>query len=79
MAVPSIGRIVHYTLKEDENDINGARVFPAIITAVHGQTMVNLRLFVDSWQSTAPEWRTSVDFKRGEGQHDVWEWPPRVE
>ena len=60
---PTIGRIVHY--KVDDGGIA-----PAIITRVHNDDCVNLRIFLDGRPC---ESRTSVVRGDGRGQ---WDWPP---
>ena len=66
--IPTIGRIVHYNAFADEH----VKVSPAIITRVHNEECVNLRVFFDGRPSTP---MTSV--VRGDklGQ---WNWPPKV-
>lgn len=94
MSIPTIGRIVHYILSDDDlaklasagahNPNNGQRVAPAIITAVWGSTTVNLRVFVDGAEN--PLSVTSSQLADGiEGLAPVepmpkgrWFWPPRV-
>lgn len=76
---PTIGRIVLFTLPAGIPDINGARTFPAIITAVHSAALVNLRMFAD-WNPLAPptgEWKTSVPQADAPGTPFTWCWPPR--
>lgn len=65
---PSIGRIVHYATAD-------GHVLPAIVTEVHNDTCVNLRVFTDS--SENPWHLTSVLFD-GHGAAECWRWPPRV-
>ena len=66
---PTVGRIVHFrTYSNDE-------VEPAIITKVHNDTCVNLRIFSDS-QPHNDEFRISVTQGDSRGQ---WNWPPRTE
>lgn len=72
---PSIGRIVHF-YGED----GGLDPSPAIITKVHSDTMVNLRVFYDEG---TPERVTSVPlFETREGggaqTNRFCIWPPRV-
>jgi hypothetical protein len=73
---PSVGRIVLVPADPAKN--NGANVAPAIITRVWSDTCVNLRVLLDSDETT---WRTSVvfvnDLAAAEHTH-VWAWPPRV-
>ena len=61
---PSIGRIVHFSY--------GDQVFPAIVTAVHSDTCVNLEVF---GLSLGDRIHTSVL----QGDENLqWRWPPRV-
>lgn len=57
---PTIGRIVHVFVPPDWN--GGSDVAPAIITRVHSDTCVNLRVFYDGPGHAGPErrdWLTS--------------------
>jgi hypothetical protein len=71
---PRIGRIViyhfykNYRALENSNEVNA----PAIITKVHSDTRVNLRVFTDS---EALLWKTSVAYGEGENQ---WSWPDKI-
>lgn len=69
---PSVGRIVLYT--PDMNDPPHTRTapLPAIVTAVHSDTCVNLSVFNDG---AADFKKTSV--VKGDGPFN-WNWPPRV-
>lgn len=70
---PSIGRIVIYHFSAaDTNLNNGLLIAPAIITAVWGDTCVNLKVLADNPHD---QWKTSRNL--GEGP-DQWSWPPRV-
>jgi hypothetical protein len=64
---PSIGRLVHF-----QPTTEGAKA-PAIITAVHSDTCVNLRVFSDDDHPI--ERVTSV--VQGTGARS-WSWPERV-
>lgn len=72
MPTITIGRIVHFRTE------NG-RVFPAIVTDVHSDDLVNLRVFEDSHDFP---WETSVqkqDETEGASiENQRWFWPPRV-
>ena len=75
---PTIGRIV--LVKYSDRKINGASEFPAIVTAVHSETMINCRVFADG--ELMPCWETSVpnEAVAGEGYGGpTWRWPPKVE
>jgi hypothetical protein len=70
---PSIGRIVIYHFPaSDINLNNGLLVAPAIITAVWGDTCVNLKVLADNAHD---QWLTSRNLGEGPGQ---WSWPERV-
>jgi len=72
---PTIGRIVHYRTTKDDRTVLGntggweASLLPAIITATHSDTCVNIQVFADGRQNL---WKTSVNEGDGEGQ---WSWP----
>lgn len=72
---PSVGRIVHYRLCEQEPTINGTDVHPAIITRVWSDTCVNLTVFPDAAE---PFFKTSVLLCEGRGEKSRWFWPPRA-
>jgi hypothetical protein len=59
---PSVGRIVHV--------VEDGQPLPAIITKVHSDTCVNLRVFYDSNRNDA--WRSSVTQGTAQG---CWDWP----
>jgi hypothetical protein len=77
---PTLGRIVLVTLHEGM-EINGSRVHPAIVTAVHSETMINARVMTDGPDN--PPWVTSIPRADSESAVHfggaVWSWPPRVE
>lgn len=77
---PSIGRIVHYHFDADEHAPNDGNPCPAIVTAVHSDEYVNLRLFSDGPPSVTIEWRTSVPYAENPVNHagECWTWPQRV-
>jgi hypothetical protein len=73
--IPSIGRIVHYAPRK------GA-VVPAIITAVHDENCVNLRVFVED--TSVSKYHSSVKRSRGVTstepvEESCWAFPPHVE
>ena len=74
---PTIGRIVLFTLPETWGIVNGAKTFPAIITAVHSPTLVNLRAFLDADGTIFNEWFTSVPLSDRPAEPMTWIWPPR--
>lgn len=73
---PTIGRIVHYYPWED-NPIGLPK--PAIITAVHSDTCVNLEVFGIADDG---RFRSSVlmlpEDALGVPRAGYWNWPPRV-
>lgn len=70
LQTPSVGRIVHYW-----SDVR-ANPLAAIITAVHGDTVVNLCVFDFDGRITP---RTSVPFvRKHETRSGVWSWPEYV-
>lgn len=87
---PSIGRIVHYFvarysalppdpilsfIKEEGEPYTVPTIVPAIITHVHTEELVNLRIL------GGPEFgeeRTSVPLGGVPDQVNTWIWPPRV-
>lgn len=73
---PSIGRIVHYTpVSRPDGDDSKAAPYPAIITHVFSDTVVNLHVFSDgSFRlSSAERTPTSVSMGASPG---TWQWPP---
>lgn len=84
---PTIGRIVHFVQKRpsgygpDAPNIH----LPAIITAVWGDTCVNLQVFTDGTnsdeQNMSPvKWVTSTTLdESADPQPRTWHWPERVE
>lgn len=68
-----LGQTVLFTIAEHEDDVNGSRTFPAIVTAVHSDELVNLRVFLDSVASLDDgEWRTSVGYRDQFGVPYTW-------
>ena len=75
---PTIGRIVLVKLRENGQPwhVNGADEHPAIVSEVHSETMVNVRVFQDD--DAIPIWLTSVPFETDqEHAGSTWRWPPR--
>jgi hypothetical protein len=84
---PSIGRIVHYQLSQDDaivvtnrrlqtgvvgNHVAAGQTYPAMVVRTFGGTTVNLRVVLDGDDLL---WATS----RVEGtEAGTWCWPPRV-
>lgn len=54
---PLVGDLVLVPENADHN--NGAKVAPAVVTAVLSETAVNVRVWADN--SDNPEWRTSLN------------------
>ena len=76
---PSIGRIVHFVNKRGL----GTEIFPAIITSVHSDTVVNLNVFYDGRAGSVAggesPFESSVPFHEGpELVKGSWFWPPKV-
>lgn len=80
---PTIGRIVHFVQKKPAGYGDGVVHLPAIITAVWGETCVNLQVFTDGTnsddQNMAPvKWITSASLDTGaDPQPRTWHWPER--
>ena len=72
---PTIGRIVLYRVGQgDDHELknNDAKVLPAMIVRVWGDTCVNLKVFADGYRDI---WKTSVT--QGDGEYQ-WSWPERT-
>ena len=83
---PSIGRIVHFVQRKPYQPADGSSValvhLPAIITAVWGDTCVNLQVFTDGTNSddqnmSAVKWITSSTLDDTATQERSWHWPER--
>lgn len=83
---PSIGRIVHFVQKTNLNYGECIVHLPAIITAVHSDTCVNLQVFTDGSNSESglssnhpsAKWITSATLDQStEPQPYTWHWPER--
>jgi hypothetical protein len=88
---PTIGRIVHFVQEKPVSyqPKDGPRVFvhlPAIITAVWGDTCVNLQVFTDGSNSEpgpnanppSTKWITSAGLDANENPRPyTWHWPER--
>lgn len=73
---PSIGRVVIFRMADIAPPINGSREHPAMITAVHSETSVNLKVLCDGPQTP---WVTSVEFSENDtGKGSSCFFPPRV-
>ncbi len=88
---PSIGRIVHYVQEKPPQyqPTDGPKQFvhlPAIVTAVWGDTCVNLMVFTDGSNSEVDgtnfrccKWVTSATLDEAETpQPRTWHWPEKV-
>ena len=82
LQTPSIGRTVIYnTTPEDRdyflrNKINIVEQLPAVISNVHDDEIVNLKVTVDGFHTGLFRPNTSMATK--EGEEGTWEWPKRV-
>lgn len=76
MSSPSIGRIVHY-FPGPEEVVNDRGIMPAMITAVHNENCVNLKIFVDGQGQEL--WRSSVVQKAPGYDTRCWDWPTRTD
>ena len=86
---PTIGRIVHYVQEKPVpvayQSKEGPRVLvhlPAIITAVWGDTCVNLQVFTDGTNSdeanmASVKWITSSSLDENAILARSWHWPER--
>lgn len=81
---PTIGRIVHFVQKKPAGYGDALVHLPAIITAVWGETCVNLQVFTDGTnsdeQNMSPvKWVTSASLDDSENpQPRTWHWPERA-
>jgi hypothetical protein len=71
--IPSIGRIVHYAGNPGEPWV------PAIITKVHSESCVNVRIFPDNDGDVLFAASVMRDDYNGNFQGPRWRWPPRTE
>lgn len=83
---PSIGRIVHFVQEKPAAYGGGVVHLPAVITAVWGDTCVNLQVFTDGSNSEVDgtnfnhiKWVTSATLDATGTQPRTWHWPERVE
>ncbi len=84
---PTIGRIVHFVQQKPAmyQPADGPKVLvhlPAIVTAVWGDTCVNLQVFTDGTNSddqhTSPvKWVTSSTLDETATRPSAWHWPER--
>ncbi len=81
---PTIGRIVHFVQRKPAGYGDVLVIIPAIITAVWGDTCVNLQVFTDGTnsdeQNMAPvKWITSATLDEStEPQPRSWHWPEKA-
>jgi hypothetical protein len=83
---PTIGRIVHFVQKKPEQYGSGVVHLPAIITAVWGDSCVNLQVFTDGSNSEpgpnanppSTKWITSATLDASGQQPMSWHWPEKV-
>jgi hypothetical protein len=80
---PTIGRIVHFVQNKPAGHGEGVIHLPAVITAVWGESCVNLQVFTDGTNSddqnmSAVKWVTSASLDASETpQPRTWHWPER--
>ena len=80
---PTIGRIVHFVQKKPAGYGDQLVHLPAIITAVWGDTCVNLQVFTDGTNSDEAnvfpiKWITSSTLdESADPQPRTWHWPER--
>ncbi len=86
MSNPTIGRIVHYRLSEQDvarlrdggrdvgNEAHAGDVYPAMVVRTFGGTAANLQVFLDGPDTL---WVTSRD--HDEDTLGCWFWPPRLD
>ena len=81
---PSIGRIVNYVQPKPPQYGEGVIHLAAIITAVWGDTCVNLQVFTDGTNSddqnmNPVKWVTSASLDDSQSpQARTWHWPEKV-
>jgi hypothetical protein len=82
---PSIGRIVHFVQDKPEVFGSGCIHLPAIITAVWGDTCVNLQVFTDGYNSEGVDSSPGIKLitssmcdETTEPAPRTWHWPERV-
>lgn len=72
---PSVGRIVHFFVRDYSFGADGAlRPYPAIITKVHNEQLVDLVVFGGEFNGQE---QTSVPLGDGDAVRS-WIWPPRA-
>ena len=79
-AMPTVGRIVLYTLPEHEAAPTGVRTVPAVVSGILERAtgdLVNLRIFRDG-PPAGDEWRPSVPRASDPGEPGTWAWPRRA-
>jgi hypothetical protein len=80
---PSIGRIVHYVLSENDSKYHPGDHRPAIIVNVWSDECVNLQVFTDGANDNDYRvpmlWVTSSTRDDSGAEHRSWHFPERVE
>ena len=74
--MPKLGQTVIYRTGKDENKPNNSSVHPAIITCVHTDQMVNLKVFFDCGgceDRTSVLWRATAK-KKGDEEAATWDY-----
>ena len=82
---PTIGRIVHFVQQMPAQYGDRLVHLPAIVTAVWGDTCVNLQVFTDGSNSepgpnsnpASAKWVTSVTYNEMGNPPYTWHWPER--
>lgn len=83
MNKPTVGRIVHYVLSEQDGTYsqNVGQHRPALIVRVWSETCVQLQVFTDGKNDRADGaglvWVTSVHPDENEKLPRTWHWPER--
>ncbi len=84
---PTIGRIVHFVQRKPAGYGEGTVHLPAIVTAVWGDTCVNLQVFTDGTNSEpspnsdpqSVKWVTSVSLDESDTPRAYsWHWPEKA-
>jgi len=66
---PTVGRVVLYKMKAQAGTIGKEDIFPALVTRVHNDTVINLAVMTDY----EIKFQTSVAQGDGVG---LWDWMP---
>jgi hypothetical protein len=77
-AIPTVGRIVHYTNLGDRDGKYPPEIQAAIITRVHSATRVALHVFYPTGQFDMPDVEFTEAQAGTEQARGCWTWPPRT-